>query len=276
MDGGGKRAAVANADGDIRIIAQQVAQVLRSGEAQRAQRQSLFGKVRGDAAKIQAEARAEARLQLHAGNNIAIDGDFYCPFRHGAGNQAVGFHGGQAKTFGDGGLGQAAYVVEPGGTQAERLLAVGNERFFHALIFWHLQAMDLHHRPGSLLAFFHEVIGIETNVLCRRLEVVRRQRNGVHRYLSGKLGLHQTADHRLGNKIMAVDAAVNHQRGADDGIIAATFCQTLGQQGHLKRTGHVQALHIAADVLALHFLLKTDQRLRHDIAVPVGFNKGDL
>jgi hypothetical protein len=48
---------------------------------------------------------------------------------------------------------------------------------------------------------------------------------------SGKLGLHQTADHRLGNKIMAVDAAVNHQRGADDGIIAATFCQTLGQQG---------------------------------------------
>jgi hypothetical protein len=106
MDGGGKRAAVANADGDSRIIAQQVAQVLRSGEAQRAQRQSLFGKVRGDAAKIQAEARAEARLQLHAGNNIAIDGDFYCPFRHGAGNQAVGFHGGQAKTFGDGGLGQ--------------------------------------------------------------------------------------------------------------------------------------------------------------------------
>lgn len=85
------------------------------------------------------------------------------------------------------------------------------------------QVVDLQHRSGGLLALFDEMLAVKIDELVGRLEVVRRQGDGEHRDFCRQLGLHQTADHGLGDEVMAIDAAIDHQRGAHDGIIASAF-----------------------------------------------------
>jgi hypothetical protein len=120
------------------------------------------------------------------------------------------------------------------------------------------------------------MLAVKIDELVGRLEVVRRQRDGEHRDFGGQLGLHQTADHGLGDKVMAIDTAIDHQRGAHDGIIASAFCQLLRQKRHFKCARDIPAVERIINLLTVQLLLKTALRLADDVTVPVSFDKGDV
>lgn len=50
------------------------------------------------------------------------------------------------------------------------------------------------------------------------------------RHIGLEADLHQAADHGLGNEIMAIDAAVDHEGRADHGVITGAPGETLGAQ----------------------------------------------
>ncbi len=51
--------------------------------------------------------------------------------------------------------------------------------------------------------------------------MMRREHDREHRHFGFQLNLHQAADHRLGDELVAVDATVHHQAGGDDAGVAA-------------------------------------------------------
>src|SRR3546814_7464146 len=74
------------------------------------------------------------------------------------------------------------------------------------------------------------------------MEVVRRQHRGQHGHIALHLHLHERADHGIGDEVVAIDAAVHHEGGADDGGVAAAARQVAGEQRDLEGTGRLEDL----------------------------------
>ena len=62
------------------------------------------------------------------------------------------------------------------------------------------------------------------------VEVVRRQDRGQYRHFGFQLNLHQAADYCVGDKVVAVDTAIDHQPRTGDRAVAPGFGQQLGLQ----------------------------------------------
>ena len=75
------------------------------------------------------------------------------------------------------------------------------------------------------------------------MKIVRRQYHRQHRNPGFQLHLHQAVDHRTGNKIVAVDAAINDQAGANNCPVTPTFCKQLGLQRDFKCTRHMESVY---------------------------------
>ena len=79
----------------------------------------------------------------------------------------------------------------------------------------------------------HKVLGKKALVVGMVVKILRRQHRRDHRHARVQLHPHQAVDHRVGHKLMAVDAAVHHQRAGHDGRMAPGAGQPLGQQRYL-------------------------------------------
>src|SRR4051812_24613237 len=66
------------------------------------------------------------------------------------------------------------------------------------------------------------------------MKMMRRQHHREDRHLGRELHLHQPADHRLGDELMAIDAAVDDEAGGDDRVIAPAARQLLRMQRDLE------------------------------------------
>lgn len=118
-------------------------------------------------------------------------------------------------------------------------------------------------------ALLDEVGAEELEVVGMLVEVARREHSRQHRHVGVELHAHQAVDHGAGDELVAVDAAIDHQRAADDRVEAAAERQALGHQRDLERARHVEM----RDLRGRHALLGqlADQRvarLVHDVGVP--------
>ena len=71
------------------------------------------------------------------------------------------------------------------------------------------------------LALVHEMFEEELLMFFPSMEVMRREHDREHRHFGFQLHLHQAADDRLGDELVAVDATIHHQAGGDDAGVAA-------------------------------------------------------
>ena len=74
------------------------------------------------------------------------------------------------------------------------------------------------------------------------VEVVGGEDGGDDRDAGIELHPHQAVDHRFGDELVAVDAAVDDQAGRDDRVVGAAFGEPLGVQRDLEGPGHLEAV----------------------------------
>ena len=121
---------------------------------------------------------------------------------------------------------------------------------------------------AACAAFLDEMLREEGLVLARGLKVVRRQRHRQHGHAGVHACTHQPVDHGAGDKVVTIYTTVHHQRGTDDGIIAARRCQIARHQRHFKRARHVDHVDLGAG----NNFGKPVQRAVDDIGVPAGLD----
>ena len=125
----------------------------------------------------------------------------------------------------------------------------------------------------GLGAFLHEMRVEKAVMFGTGLEVVRRQADRKGRNAGLQLRLHQAGDHRLRHEVMAIDAAIHHQRGGHDGVELAACAQLPGQQRHLERAGNVIGRDLGGNARCGHVGVEADQRLIDDIGMPAGLDE---
>ena len=101
------------------------------------------------------------------------------------------------------------------------------------------------------------------------LEVVRREDDREHRHVGVELGAHQPVEHRRSHEVVAVDAAVDHESGADHRVEAPRGGQVAGQQRDLEGPGDVVDVDLGVSYVAPEAV----ERLVHDLGVPVGLDE---
>ena len=116
----------------------------------------------------------------------------------------------------------------------------------------------------------------EGGVLRVLVEVVRGQYGGQDRDLGVQLHPHQSVDDGVRHELVAVDASVDDQGGADDGGVATAGGQALGVQRDLEGARDAVEVDVAGvdaqagDLGEERVAAPVDQ-----IAVPLGLDEGD-
>ncbi|MNJ73892.1 hypothetical protein D3C77_707480 [compost metagenome] len=88
--------------------------------------------------------------------------------------------------------------------------------------------------------------------------------------------MHQAADHGLGDELVAVQAAIDHQACCNNTGIAAGTRQQLGMKRDFECATDFKKVDIARLIaLFSHFLDKSLARLVDNILVPAGLDKCD-
>ena len=117
----------------------------------------------------------------------------------------------------------------------------------------------------------HEVVCVDAHVVRRFLKMMRRERDRQDRNTGLEAHLHQPVHHGTGHEVMAVDPAVNHQRGTGDRTVLPCFSKVLCHERHLERAGNIEGINLrGGDQLG-----ESVQRAVDDIGVPAGFDKGE-
>ncbi|CAI8777679.1 hypothetical protein EMIT0215P_170077 [Pseudomonas serboccidentalis] len=129
---------------------------------------------------------------------------------------------------------------------------------------------------GRFLTLVHEVLEEELLVLFTGVEVMRGQGHREHRHFCFQLHLHQAADHRLGDELVTVDAAVHDQSSRNDAGITTGLGQQLGVQGHFKGAADFEEIDVRFLItLGKHFGDEAFAALVDDFLVPAGLDERD-
>ena len=119
------------------------------------------------------------------------------------------------------------------------------------------------------------MLGEEGVVGLGLLVVVRRERDREHRHAGGHLRVHQPLHHRVGDKVVAIDAAIDDEGRGDHGVIASGLGQALGQERHLERAGHVIGIDGRAGQDVGGLGQEALVRAVDDVGVPARADEGD-
>ena len=97
---------------------------------------------------------------------------------------------------------------------------------------------------GGLGALGLEMVEEEAAMGLVLVEVVRGEDGRDDRDAGLQLHLHQAADHRFGDELVAVDAAVDDQAGGDDGVVGAGFGEPAGVERDLEGPGYLEEVDV--------------------------------
>jgi hypothetical protein len=123
----------------------------------------------------------------------------------------------------------------------------------------------------------HKMILEEADMGLGFLEVMRCQNHRQDRHVGGELHFHDRIDHRCGDKIVPVDAAVDDEGTADDGGIFAGSRQCLRMQRNFERSRHIDDIDIGNRPSERAPLAEEGAyALVDDIGVPTGADDCDL
>jgi len=113
-------------------------------------------------------------------------------------------------------------------------------------------------------------------VLLVLVEMLRRQNRRDHRDSRLQLHPHQAADHRLGNKLIAVDAAVDHKARGNDSRVTPALREQRRMERNFKRAGDLIEIDVILGKTALRDLLRErDAAAIDNLLVPARLHKGD-
>src|SRR5690606_16014448 len=140
-----------------------------------------------------------------------------------------------------------------------------------------LQALD---RISTCMSRFpaldQEMLEEKLLMFFMRMELVRRQHGGNNRHLSFQLHLHESADHGLRDKLMAIQTTIYDQSRTDHCCIATAFSEYFGMQRNFKGACHFKEINGIFAIAALaHFLGKSDATLINNVFVPAGLNESN-
>jgi hypothetical protein len=126
-------------------------------------------------------------------------------------------------------------------------------------------------------ALLDEVLGEEAPVLLVFVELLRRQHHAEHGHVVVELHAHQRVDDAAGNEVMAVDAAVDHQRDPYHRGVAPAAGQALRLQRDLEGAGHIEVVDaVRGPAVPRQFGHQRVARAVHDVAVPGGADHADV
>ncbi len=111
----------------------------------------------------------------------------------------------------------------------------------------------------------------DRGVVLGLLIMMRRQGDGEDGHAGLQPGAHQPIDHGLRDEIMPVNAAIDHQRSGDDGVVSPCPREFQRHQGQFERAGNVD--HV--DLIQRDAFREPVERARHDVGVPIGFDEGE-
>ena len=142
------------------------------------------------------------------------------------------------------------------------------------------QPLQAEQRIGAgfrhLGALGSEMLAEEVEMRRGFVELLRRQHRREYRDLGAQLHIHQRLDHGIGDEFVAIDAAVDHEPGSDDGGIAPGLGQDLGMQRDFVRTRHFEQVDLRArNAPRLDFLEERDAAFLDHLAVPGRLHKGN-
>ena len=95
-------------------------------------------------------------------------------------------------------------------------------------------------------AFGDKMLAEEVEMHGAFVELLRRQHRGEYRHLGAQLHIHQRLDHGVGDELMAVVAAIDHETRRHDRGVAPGLGQKLRVQGDLERAGHREQIDLGA------------------------------
>lgn len=108
------------------------------------------------------------------------------------------------------------------------------------------------------------------------LEMMRRQHGGKYRHAGFELNLHESADHRLSDELMPVNATVDNEACRDDACIASTLRKPFCVQRDFECAGYFEEIDVVGAIAALlHGFEKRVLALVDDIAMPARLNERD-
>src|ERR1700694_5457290 len=142
------------------------------------------------------------------------------------------------------------------------------------------QPLQTEQRVGAGLrgldALGGKVLAEELEMRGALVEMLRRQYRGEYRHFGAQLHIHQRLDHGVGDKFMAVDAAIDHEPGRDDRGVASGLGEQLRVQRDFERTRHLEQIDLRArDVARLDLLKECDAAFLDHLAMPGGLHEGD-
>src|SRR3954453_7431320 len=159
---------------------------------------------------------------------------------------------------------------------------------------WGTRAFTLHNPRGDLAAQplkaeqrvgarLRDLDALDGKMLAEEFEMRRalmellwRQHGRENRNLRAKLHVHQRLDHGVGDKFMAIDAAIYHEPGCDNRGVAPRFRQQLRMQRYLERARHLEEIDLrACNVALLDLLQERYAALFDDGAMPGGLHERD-
>ena len=87
---------------------------------------------------------------------------------------------------------------------------------------------------------------------------------------------HDAVDHGGRHELMAIDAAIDDQRGCDDCGIVAGLGHQLGLQRDFQSAGNFDKIYVAlGKARRFHFFKEAVAALVGDVFMPAGLNEGD-
>src|SRR5712664_1266538 len=142
------------------------------------------------------------------------------------------------------------------------------------------QPLQTEQRVGAgfrdLDALGRKMLAEEIEMRGALVELLRRQHRGEHRHLGAQLHIHQRLDHGVGDKFMAVDAAIDHEPCRYDRGVAPGLGEQLRMQRDFERTRHLEQIDLRArDVARLDLIEEGDPAFLHHLAMPGRLHESD-
>src|SRR6266849_10293646 len=127
-----------------------------------------------------------------------------------------------------------------------------------------------------LAALGRKVLTEELEMRRTLMELLWRQHRGEYRHFGAQLHIHQRLDHGVGDKLMTVDAAIDHEPRRDDRGVAPGLGEQLRVQRDFERARHLEQIDARAlDAARLDLGEECDPAFLDHLAMPGGLHEGD-
>jgi hypothetical protein len=131
-------------------------------------------------------------------------------------------------------------------------------------------------RHRDLDALGRKVLAEEFEMRRALVELLWRQHRREYRHFSAQLHIHQRLDDGVGNKFMAIDAAIDHEPGGYDRGVAPGLGEQLRVQRDFERTRHLEQIDLrACNVARLDLLEECEAAFLDHLAMPGGLYEGN-